>query len=46
MKLARSAGTSGLGGVLALRYVFRNRSVVITRPSVLLVDALKIEPPV
>jgi hypothetical protein len=29
MKLARSVGTSGLGAVLALWYVFKNRSVVI-----------------
>jgi len=32
MKLARSAGTSGLGGVLALWYAFKNRSVVMTEP--------------
>jgi hypothetical protein len=46
MKLARSAGTSALGAVLALWYVFKNRSVVMTGPSILVVDALRIEPPV
>jgi hypothetical protein len=29
--LARSAGTSGLGAVFALWYVFKNRSVVMIR---------------
>jgi hypothetical protein len=41
MKPARSAGTSGLGAVLALWYVFRNRSVATTDPSVLVVDAFE-----
>jgi hypothetical protein len=29
-----------------LWYVFKNRSVVMTGPSILVVDALRIEPPV
>jgi hypothetical protein len=41
MKLARSAGTSGLGPVLALWYVFKNRSVVIAGSFRSLVDALR-----
>jgi hypothetical protein len=32
--------------LLAFWYVFKNRSVVMTDPSVPLVDALRIEPPV
>ena len=33
MKLASSGGTSELGGVLALWYLFKNRSVVMTGTS-------------
>jgi hypothetical protein len=39
MNPARSAGTSGLGAVLALWYAFKNRSLARIGSPVLFVDA-------